>query len=473
MDNAYDNNKKRKGIKLRIVNYIMLAVTMIVSVLLLAANYNSTKAYEKLRTIANDYIEWHKSATAMQTASDDLTEYARVYAVTGDMKFFDKYFKEALEDRNRENALATIKAKTFGTEAYDKLAAAYAESIRLMDTEYKSMKLRIIGDYYKDRTDAIEVASVDLEELGRNLGREYPKKVVDIEVSEFGSLTPDEMRETAWTIVFNEDYEDEKLIISGNVRGCLEEMDKDYIDQQMKAADSLSFLFRYEQVLVIAYVIVVVMLIALISYNLLIPLIKAIPYLKAEKKIPVRGAYEYRYLADTYNRMHELNEQHKQKLVKEATHDALTGVYNRREFRQILDKNENGPVALVLIDIDHFKQINDANGHDVGDKVLTAVSRKIEEIFAGHGYTCRIGGDEIAVIVTDIALSKDDIYEKTASINAEISAISDIPETTVSAGIAFYKKNMATASLFKYADRALYTTKQNGRKGVTIYKSDN
>lgn len=448
-----DIKKRVRGLSLGRINYLMLAVTLIVSALLLVANHKSSGAYSELRVAAEDYIAWHRNADDIQAASDYLTEQARAFAATGDKEYLDNYFYEANTTRRRENALDNIGEMSVGSEeSYTALENAVRESYALMETEYYSMRLTVEG-------------------YGVNVNF-YPQEVVDVELSEEDvALSPEEMKNKAVTILFDGHYQNSKTTISGHVKACLDDMDKDYVDKQQNAADNLSFMFHYEQVLVIAYVVIVLAIISLITFKVLVPLSQAIPCIKADKKVPTKGAYEYRYLAETYNKMYDVNKEHKEQLMKEATHDALTGVYNRREFKQILDRDEKTIFAIVLFDVDRFKQVNDVNGHDVGDVVLTKVSKKIEEIYEDLGYTCRIGGDEIAVIISDRETDKEIIYRRAVSLNDAISVLKDIPKVTVSAGIAYYEEGMETNTLFKHADRALYMTKRNMRGGCTVYNT--
>ncbi|MBO4572636.1 MAG: GGDEF domain-containing protein [Clostridia bacterium] len=455
-----------KGIRLRVVNYVMLAVTLVISALLLISNYTSTESYNKLHSIASDYISWHESADDIQRASDYLTEQVRVFAITGNKKYHDNYFNESDEVKRREKALENIENKVFGAESYKELEDAINESFSLMDIEFRSM--RLMAEALIEEGATYEGAPLTLENFHEKV------RAAELTAEDKSYTTAEEKKIRARYLVFSEEYERQKEIISAHVRECLDKMDGDYVAKQLNAADELSFMFHYEQFLVVAHIFIVLTIIALVSFNVLIPLIKAIPYLKNEQKVPVKGAYEYRYLAETYNKMFDINQRNKEELIREATHDALTGVYNRREFKQLLDQNELTVSALILFDIDHFKQINDQFGHLVGDKVLTFVSQKIEEAFGGVGYTCRIGGDEVAVIITDMSLSQEEIFNKASSINTTLEKErGDLPETYVSSGIAYFEDDMRPASLFKHADRALYITKRNGRKGCTVYSDPN
>ena len=158
-----------------------------------------------------------------------------------------------------------------------------------------------------------------------------------------------------------------------------------------------------------------------------------------------------------------------------AEHDALTGIINRGAFdrlRQFL-KGKQSSIALMILDVDRFKQVNDKYGHEMGDKVLKKVAKLLEENFRATDYPARIGGDEFAVIITDATEEmKSVIQEKVEYINnILLNPEKDMPKVSLSVGIAF-SSNGFEESLYKKADTALYKTKENGRCGYTFYQEE-
>jgi len=156
-----------------------------------------------------------------------------------------------------------------------------------------------------------------------------------------------------------------------------------------------------------------------------------------------------------------------------ASTDSLTGLKNRRAFeddaaRALDNAGAGGRVALCLIDIDHFKQVNDRHGHPAGDAVLTMLARAIEELVPGRGY--RLGGDELGFLVdadgTAAAAAADAIRGLFTTGRPDL-----VPEpVTLSAGIAVYPDHADDLhALTKRADLALYQSKNNGRSRSTIF----
>ncbi len=165
-----------------------------------------------------------------------------------------------------------------------------------------------------------------------------------------------------------------------------------------------------------------------------------------------------------------------EKLMKDrAERDSMTGILNRGSFDQILkslekDKKDS---ALILLDVDDFKKVNDTYGHETGDVVLKRVSKLLAEKFRSMDYVCRIGGDEFAVVMTDATSNLGYIIEnKMCEINNQLAIGGEnIPAVSLSVGVAFMDRENPGESLFRDADRALYYIKKHGRRGCHIYSA--
>ena len=163
-----------------------------------------------------------------------------------------------------------------------------------------------------------------------------------------------------------------------------------------------------------------------------------------------------------------------QRLIRhEAEYDALTDLMNRGSFDRVLEIYQNGEshYALLLIDVDIFKSVNDTYGHACGDKILQKVAGLLKKMFRSIDFVCRIGGDEFAVVMVEMTSDLGyTIEEKIETINQELSNTEDgLPKVSVSVGVAFSDRQNPGESIFKDADAALYRTKENGKRGCTIY----
>lgn len=180
----------------------------------------------------------------------------------------------------------------------------------------------------------------------------------------------------------------------------------------------------------------------------------------------------YRSMEKSKKRMLKANEDI-EKARYEAEHDSLTGLLNRKAFQDIKGrlKKSTQPFALLLLDGDKFKEINDTYGHDIGDKVIQKIANQMKEQFRSEDYLIRIGGDEFAAFIMDITSSEGMvIQEKINKINRNLKNSSDgLPSISVSVGITF-SSNGYKDELFKNADQALYKTKGQGGCGYTVYE---
>ena len=128
-------------------------------------------------------------------------------------------------------------------------------------------------------------------------------------------------------------------------------------------------------------------------------------------------------------------------------------------------------IALLLLDIDLFKSINDTYGHTVGDRVLKRVAVVLQESFRSVDIICRFGGDEFVVVMTRVNSSMAQLVRNKIIRANEIlsNPQDDLPPVTVSAGVAFSDRAKPQGDIFTDADTALYRVKQNGRGGCAIF----
>lgn len=180
----------------------------------------------------------------------------------------------------------------------------------------------------------------------------------------------------------------------------------------------------------------------------------------------------------------DVTELYKQKniLHYQANYDALTGLPNRVFFRDRLihniekAKRHKTAFALFFIDLDKFKNINDSLGHDVGDKVLKAVSKRLKSVIRKEDSLARLSGDEFTVIMDNLHHPDDAsiLAQKILDVLAEPLYIDDnMLYVSGSIGISHYPKDAEDAKyLLKYADTAMYKAKKEGRDNFQFYSSD-
>ncbi|MFO0597865.1 MAG: GGDEF domain-containing protein [Myxococcaceae bacterium] len=159
---------------------------------------------------------------------------------------------------------------------------------------------------------------------------------------------------------------------------------------------------------------------------------------------------------------------------RESTLDGLTGLFNRKAFDEQLGRTaewaqlNKSQAALVLFDIDHFKQVNDQHGHPKGDAVLKAVAQCCSRVFKRKAdFVARYGGEELVALLRDVSESEahllaNRVREAVAALEVEGLKV------TISAGAALVGEGEPVASWLSRADQALYRAKHTGRNRVCV-----
>lgn len=162
-----------------------------------------------------------------------------------------------------------------------------------------------------------------------------------------------------------------------------------------------------------------------------------------------------------------------------AFRDGLTGLHNRRSFQSLLQTvldeahSTNNLSALLLLDIDRFKYVNDTLGHAVGDELIFQFAQRLVKAVGGKGHVCRLGGDEFAVVMPVLSSPCDaeDMGQRIHhALETPINVSVDEIAITTSIGIAFGAgETLDQNALFRFADMALYAAKAAGRARTTVY----
>jgi len=166
----------------------------------------------------------------------------------------------------------------------------------------------------------------------------------------------------------------------------------------------------------------------------------------------------------------------------QAHHDALTGLPNRTLFNDRLEhgveicRRQNTMLALLFIDLDHFKQINDTLGHHVGDRVLKVVAERLKAKLRKEDTLARLGGDEFTIIIEDLDHIQEiqQLAEKIQKVMAQpIHVDGHTLYITCSIGISIFPQDdIEPENLIKYADAAMYRAKEEGRNNYQFYSKE-
>jgi diguanylate cyclase (GGDEF)-like protein len=164
-------------------------------------------------------------------------------------------------------------------------------------------------------------------------------------------------------------------------------------------------------------------------------------------------------------------------LAAQAATDALTGVGNHRTFYQRLNadlaraRRYGTPVSVAVIDVDHFKQVNDTHGHEAGDEMLIRVARCLSGAGRAEDTIARIGGDEFAWILPETT-GEEAVAAVERAREAILAGNDELHRVTISGGVSDTRWTLDPTELVRLADRALYVGKEHGRDQIRMYTAE-
>ncbi len=442
-------------IRVKRVSTFSITAAAVLGALCVVLFYFGTMEFKAYQSATDTYVECERAVESLSSTSNYLTEEVRLAVITGDLTYAKDYIQEVEVSQQREKALETLRADFEGTAAFDLLQNALSHSNDLVETEKYALRL------------AMASAGVAEKDLPQSL------REVDLDAAD-AALSAEEQHHRAEDLVTNEAYRDTKTQITNSTREATDALLEQTKNAQGHAASV--FADTYKKVAAVVFLfIVITLVICLILRRLIVhPLESYGKSIRENRTFEVAGADELQVLARTYNEVFEENEERQQLIRHQAEHDPLTDLLNRGSFDRLLSlyERDQASFALILIDVDTFKQVNDGYGHATGDKILRRVAELLCRAFRSIDHVCRIGGDEFAVIMvqmtSDLAYT---IADKIDAVNHQLLEESgDLPAVSLSVGIAFTDRANPGEDLFKDADSALYHTKENGRCGYTFYE---
>ena len=442
------------GIQLKTASIFSVVLALIAAIALLISDLSVSQGYQQMENASDRYIAAQLAASDMESGSDYLTDRVRCFVVTGEVEYLKDFFEEIEVTKRRDKAVENLESLLEGNDegALENLNAALNLSNELVQIENTAMRLMVeTGDY----------SAVDI-----------PQSILDIELSpEDQSLSNDELRKKAESLVFDNNYMHYKDRIRESVSLCTQALIRSSSQELEQASAQLSLLVHIQTGLTILFLLIVVAIVGIILQMIRKPLTNLVKKMQMKEEVEPSGVEELRFVMRTYNKILQENKQANEKLSHEASHDALTGLFNRGAYDLLIESADTEHMALILIDVDHFKGINDTYGHAVGDRVLKRVAEVIRHSFRSVDILCRIGGDEFAVVMTRVNSSMHQLVSnKIARMNDMLQhPKDDLPPVSLSVGVAFSDRKNPKKDIFGDADYALYQVKERGRNGCQIF----
>ncbi|QIK39200.1 EAL domain-containing protein [Caldichromatium japonicum] len=196
------------------------------------------------------------------------------------------------------------------------------------------------------------------------------------------------------------------------------------------------------------------------------------------QKVIVANAAHYERLALSLAQQRDQLQRSREEMRYRALHDALTGLPNRAHFREALvdlleqSRHTGRSFGVALMDIDHFKMINDTLGHDKGDLLLCAAARRISKTLPQSAMVARLGGDEFALLFPDADTAFSQVEQIVEAMRQPFLVGDDTFSVTSSLGLAIGDPDSDPSELLKKADLALYRAKEAGRNRVAYFNSE-
>lgn len=445
------NRVRQDGLHMRTVNVVTIVLAVACALALLHAVNRTYNNYQELQSDTRRFMTCERAANELQNASNYLTTQVRMFAITRDAKYIQRFFT-MVNSHHREDAVETLrKSMSEGTAAYGYLEYALQCSDQLVELEYRSMRL------------IQEAENIPLDESFSQLAN------VQLSQEEL-ALSPQEKLALGQSMVTDDYYQGYKDEIYDSVDRCIAELVNMTEQSEEEGGRTLKSLLWRQQFATAGLFVMMMLTIATSVYLILKPLSGYTERITAHQPLKMDGAFELRYLAKAYNRIYEENQQNAAHLKYAAEHDPLTGLLNRGAFDKLyLELTED--VALLHVDIDYFRDFNNTYGHDMGDRVLKKVSGLLSKAFRSSDFPFRTGGDEFVVIMTGIHPGQKEVVRaKIEFVRKGLQDTSDgMLPITLSIGVAFSGQPSETGDLYKDADIALYKVKEKGKNGYGFY----
>lgn len=438
---------KGKGIKVNILSGIFIAIGVIT---MIASIFTIKKLYDKFDEMMTSYqfveIE-REAASSFDEASDYLTDQARQFVISGNIENAENYFKEKDESKRREAAIEVIENSRILQLESNLLNNAMELSENLVTKELHAMKLVAIAKGIDVNKLPEEVTSYDLPE-------------------EELSLDDIEQQNLAIQLLYNDDYEDAKDRINWDVDSAIL-LIKDESGAQYRENESDLIMILNIATLLIFIMFILVMLIFIFNTLLVVrPAEKFVELLDKKEKLPEIGGYEFRKFARRYNDIYRSNKKNRELLREQGEVDELTGtlkVGTLELVRHNLSQSKE-PLGIMMVDIDNFRSIKEANGYDMADKVVAKVASLFTTSFKSSDYIIRTSQDEFEIFLLRMQqVDSEMLLDRINEINQKLQDTNDgVVAATVSVGVSFSEEGY-TVEAERNADMALNSVKENGR----------
>ena len=451
MENQTVNTEKsqKKGVRLNRLNVCLIVIGFVLMLFMVFSMFDTNKSFNQIVSVTEAYLSSQQTAGMLSNIANSMSDECADFIKTGAPDCTHVYAGQL----NAINAQISLNesAKAEDEDEDPFMVKALAAFRAMNETEIRAMRLM-----------------ADTLPMGMAA---FPLILQQTQLSpEDQALTAEEKKVLAEKLITSDEYRLHKETLTEAVDDSHRVASEQGKNRSVQTAAHVKKIMRRQKLLLLLFIVVAIVALLLNRFLIISPIQRSVDKLdqrkplpvEGRKPLPVEGSYEVRHLANVYNEVLKDNAEKTEALSYAATHDALTGLYNRGEFDRVYSRAENEKVGVMIADVDHFKQFNDEFGHEVGDRVLKAVAAKLTEHFRAEDFVARIGGDEFCIIMPGTSqVDAPVMIEKIEQINRELQETGDdLPPITISAGFAFWDRPNPGVSLFHDADTTLLDLKK-------------
>ena len=452
MEKQTVNNEqgKKRGVRLSRVNVLLIFLGLIIALFMVFSMYETNRSFNQIVNMTESYLSSQQTAGMLSNIANGMSEQCAAFLRTGEPDCVHVYAGQLSAINAQFKANETMQSSD---ESRDEFLAKAIEAFRAMnETEIRAMRLM-----------------ADTLPMGMAA---YPLLIQQTKLSpEDEALTAEEKKTLAEKLIDSAEYRLNKEALTAAVDDSHRVASEQGKNRAAQTSAEVRKVMRRQKLLIFLFILIAVIALLINRFLIISPIQRSVDKLDKREPLPVLGSYEVRHLANVYNEVLKDNAEKTEALSYAATHDALTGLYNRADFDKVYSTCANDRIGIIIIDVDHFKQFNDEFGHGVGDHVLKIVAAKLMEHFRSEDHVSRIGGDEFCIIMPGTKQEQaETIVEKIYEINRELQDNPDgLPSITLSAGLAFWDRPDPGESLLRDADSMLLSLKKTRTDCCAVY----
>ena len=449
-----ENKKIEQTLSLRIIYRVMGIVSLVIMVVLMLETISASNHIDRLKKDTDSFIEIQEDSYDLLTDVDYLSTETQRFVTDFDMQHLDNYFYEVEITRNKDEAFRRLGRSDVSNELAEKLDLFIKDTQQMMNSDYYVMVLVAQAKDY-DISTYPELMAVNISSRDRNLSSE--EKL-------------DRANELINSTYYQYQYDTVHADLVDFMTGITEYI-REVQKESIAITDTMMVFIRTN---VIILIIEIAGMLYVTSHMAINPIINSTERINDNLPLVDSGAAEFRYLVKAYNSMYNSVMKNIEDLNYDVIHDPLTGAYNRSGFEMLRNGMNVHETAIIFVDADDFKEVNDTYGHTTGDAILKRIVNSLNYNFRSEDYVCRLGGDEFVVLMQHVNEKQADLIKrKIKSVNKYLAeGGKNVPPASVSVGAAFGSRMKNFDELYKMADSALYESKAHGKGKCTIYKSN-